>query len=284
MSEMSKREEEQRQIGNAFATSFMIEELETQIDAIERYELAPVFLNWLPREGKVLEAGSGSGRIAGWLLRKGFEVVGMDWSEELNQRARQLLPKAQFVTGDIRETPFEDHSFASILALGAVEHSLEGPLPALKEFYRILKPGGILINTVPYGGTLRRWSIRIRENNIIRRWAGKRYFKSQALQQAYSGSVAEWAPRLCYNAETPFFYEYSFNRQQIDAFVEATGFETLESWVGFKRDGLYHNFGPLACCYNKKSGHHPTLLGKLLMRLLPAEAYGHMLIHILKKS
>jgi len=61
-------------------------------------------------------------------------------------------------------TPFDDSSYGSILALGSVEHDPAGPQKALNEFYRLLRPGGIALITVPYGGSIRRM---VRQ---IKRW------------------------------------------------------------------------------------------------------------------
>lgn len=53
-----------------------------------------------------------------------------------------------FVNGDAHALPFHDDWFDGILCSHCLEH-LENPLVALKEFRRILKPGGYLVLVVP---------------------------------------------------------------------------------------------------------------------------------------
>jgi SAM-dependent methyltransferase len=50
---------------------------------------------------------------------------------------------------DIASTSFKDASFSCVISLDVLEH-VEKPQDALRELFRILKPGGTLLVTVPF--------------------------------------------------------------------------------------------------------------------------------------
>jgi SAM-dependent methyltransferase len=57
----------------------------------------------LPRRSRVLDAGSGTGRISGYLSDVGHEVVGVDGDPVLVAAAEREHPGAQFLVGDLAE-------------------------------------------------------------------------------------------------------------------------------------------------------------------------------------
>ena len=57
----------------------------------------------LPRGSRVLDAGSGTGRIAGYLAEVGHEVVGVDGDPVLVAAAAADHPGARFLVGDLAE-------------------------------------------------------------------------------------------------------------------------------------------------------------------------------------
>ena len=57
----------------------------------------------LPRRARVLDAGSGTGRIAGYLSDVGHEVVGVDGDPVLVAAAEQEHPGPRFLVGDLAE-------------------------------------------------------------------------------------------------------------------------------------------------------------------------------------
>lgn len=80
----------------------------------------------------------------------------MDWSEALCARARAAIPNGRFEAGDMRSMPYEDNEFGSIVSLGAIEHTIEGPYDSLREYARVLRPDGIAIITVPSWSAVRK--------------------------------------------------------------------------------------------------------------------------------
>lgn len=62
------------------------------------------FLALVPPGGTVLDAGCGAGEpIARYVVARGFDLVGLDASEPLLDRARERVPGARFVAGDLRD-------------------------------------------------------------------------------------------------------------------------------------------------------------------------------------
>ncbi|MEU5264583.1 methyltransferase domain-containing protein [Amycolatopsis sp. NPDC021455] len=106
----------------------------------------------LPPAAKVLDLGSGTGRPTAELLAAaGHDVTGYDVAPRMVEIARDRVPAARFVLGDMRELSFEDGSwdavttFFSMLQLPRAEQeTMIGRLAAW------LKPGGLLLfATVP---------------------------------------------------------------------------------------------------------------------------------------
>ena len=57
----------------------------------------------LPRRARVLDAGSGTGRIGGFLAAVGHDVVGVDGDPVLVAEAQQEHPAATWLVGDLAE-------------------------------------------------------------------------------------------------------------------------------------------------------------------------------------
>jgi SAM-dependent methyltransferase len=57
----------------------------------------------LPRAARVLDAGSGTGRVSGYLAEVGHAVVGVDCDPVLVAEATRVHPYARFLVGDLAE-------------------------------------------------------------------------------------------------------------------------------------------------------------------------------------
>jgi demethylmenaquinone methyltransferase/2-methoxy-6-polyprenyl-1,4-benzoquinol methylase len=103
---------------------------------------------------RVLDACCGTGDLAIAAHRSGAaEVIGLDFSEEMLERARQKAPELEWVRGDALALPFADESFdAATVGFGI--RNVDDLEAGLRELRRVLRPGGrvaILEITTPVG-------------------------------------------------------------------------------------------------------------------------------------
>jgi SAM-dependent methyltransferase len=132
-------------------------------------------------DGPVLELGCGTGRITLPLVRAGVELVGIDRSAPMLDRAMrrlartrrnqqsssssQRLPASSLVRGDIRALPFQARRFAAVLAPYGILQSLtrDRDLRAtLDAVARVLRPRGLFgIDLVPDVPNWREYSNRV---------------------------------------------------------------------------------------------------------------------------
>ncbi len=104
------------------------------------------FVELLPKNAKVLDAGCGGGRDSNSLAAKGINVIGIDLSTGLLKIAKAKYQNIQFIRGDIRKIPFKDLSFDGVWSQASLLHleTVRDIEEALVEFHRILKKDGIV--------------------------------------------------------------------------------------------------------------------------------------------
>jgi ubiquinone/menaquinone biosynthesis C-methylase UbiE len=94
--------------------------------------------------GKLLDVPAGEGALAARLIATGFEVQCCDLYPEIFR-----LSGVEIRQGDLSGTlPYPDSSFEYVACLEGLEH-IENPQQAIREFARVLQPGGQLIASVP---------------------------------------------------------------------------------------------------------------------------------------
>ncbi len=98
--------------------------------------------------GHILETGIGTGRIALPLLERGLDVVGVDLSlgmmGELRKKTTDKPYRAALAQADAVALPFADDAFDAVYAVNVL-HLVAGWQAALREAYRVVRPGGALL-------------------------------------------------------------------------------------------------------------------------------------------
>lgn len=102
----------------------------------------------------MLDAGCGTGLN---LASMPAGSTGIDLNPRNLALIRQRLPQQTVVEGDIEAMPFADASFATVVCTEVLEH-VPYPDKALAEMRRVLKPGGLLIGSVPCRSLI--WKLR----------------------------------------------------------------------------------------------------------------------------
>jgi SAM-dependent methyltransferase len=99
------------------------------------------------RGKRVLDVGCASGGLSEAFVERGARVVGVDLNPRLIERARgRLGSRAEFRVADIAAPmPFFETGSFDVVAASLVLHYLADWGPPLREFARILRPGGVLL-------------------------------------------------------------------------------------------------------------------------------------------
>lgn len=107
------------------------------------HDTALLMLKALPR-GALLDVPAGEGALAARLLKAGFEVRCCDLYTEIFR-----LEGVEIRRGDLSgELPYEESEFDYVTCLEGLEH-IENPHQAIREFRRVLRPGGHLLTSIP---------------------------------------------------------------------------------------------------------------------------------------
>jgi ubiquinone/menaquinone biosynthesis C-methylase UbiE len=102
----------------------------------------------------MLDAGCGTGHNLASLPPGS---VGIDLNPRNLALITHRLPQPVAVEGDIERMPFADESFETVVCTEVLEH-VPYPETALGEIHRVLRPGGLLIGSVPARSAI--WRLR----------------------------------------------------------------------------------------------------------------------------
>ncbi len=202
-------------------------------------ETIAAYLPYLPRNGVILEAGCGLSAVVIFLRAQGYSVIGLDYAVNALLKARAYDPALALQAGDVHALPYADGSLAAYLSFGVLEHFEHGMGPALAEAARVLRPGGVLVLTIPYPNVVHR----------LVRWR-RRVLGRSALTDDE-------------------FYESTYTRHALITAAEAAGFDVVETRPLSHAYTLWGLGGPF-----RAAGYYRTTpladgLGRLLRAVVP---------------
>lgn len=103
--------------------------------------------------GPVVDLGCGPAQVSQYLIGRGRQLVGIDFSPAMLATAARLVPQAGLVAADLLALPLRAASCAAVVASYCLHHLPKAWLPgALAGVRRVLRPGGMLV-IVTHGGS-----------------------------------------------------------------------------------------------------------------------------------
>ncbi len=116
---------------------------------LQRFKEALKYMDLKPDQ-KVLNVWSRTGLAIPYLREKcnDIEIHNLEASAKFIEIAQKKFQREKFQQTDLENMPFADNYFDFILSLETLEH-VPKPTIFLKELYKIIKPGGILVMSLP---------------------------------------------------------------------------------------------------------------------------------------
>lgn len=159
------------------------------------WQFEDLFTTYLPKNGRILEAGCGLGQYVLALKVRGYDVEGVEWAPQTVQTVRSLYPDLPIRAADVTKLDVPDGFYKGYISLGVAEHRREGPEPFIREASRVLDSDGLALISVPFFHPIRQLKAQM----------GVYRFNINGLQ----------------------FYQYAFTRAEFSGLLENAGFRII---------------------------------------------------------
>lgn len=163
-------------------------ELETQTYARAKQTIS-LYQPFLPKDGIILEAGSGLSAVLIPLKAQGYKVVGLDYAVNALHVSRKYDPELKLTAGDVHFLPFAENSIGAYLSFGVFEHFEAGMHKPLAETFRVLRPGGVMVLTIPYPNIVHRFVKWRRERQGVSTLTDDQFYESTYTRDALVSAV-----------------------------------------------------------------------------------------------
>jgi ubiquinone/menaquinone biosynthesis C-methylase UbiE len=138
---------------------------------------------------RVLEIGSGTGRISRTIAERGAELTVVDVGDGLVTTVAKDL-KCQGVVGDALDLPFAPGAFDLIISSECIEHTMD-PSQAIREMCRVCAPEGMVCLTTPnklwYPVLVVSQKLGLRKYSGIENWIYPRHAASLMRSEGMTG-------------------------------------------------------------------------------------------------
>ena len=93
---------------------------------------------------RVLDCATGTGDLAIAFRKAGADVIGVDFTPEMIERARAKAPRIRFEVADVTSLPFSNDSF-DIASIAFGIRNVADPVKGIREMARVVRPPGRVI-------------------------------------------------------------------------------------------------------------------------------------------
>ena len=116
-------------------------------DINNEYEIGEIVNSTTPtQKSKMLDVGCGTGHNVADFASKGFDIIGMDVSAPMIEKAKSNYPEYQFMIGDaLKVDTFAPNTFTHITLLDFTIYYIKNKRMFFENAIRWLMPGGYLI-------------------------------------------------------------------------------------------------------------------------------------------
>ena len=199
------------------------------------------------KDGAILEAGCGAGRILRYFHDLDYDITGFDFIEVAVEKLKKVDSSLKVEVGDITKLNYEKERFRYLLAYG-LYHNLENGLDdAVNESWRVLEKGG-------------RICVSFRADNIQTRltdWLAK--IKSNKLNSSYALE----------------FHKLNLTRKEFISVFEKVGF-VIDKVFPVENMPILYKFSFFRALSHKRfneniaryEGYKLSILGEILQRIL----------------
>lgn len=198
-------------------------EMEKEIASFEKDFNYRLYLKYLPKQGKILEAGCGLGRLLIPLHQMGYNIEGLDYSRDAIERIKKYDSNIKARVGDVLNLPYPNESFDAYISIGVFSWLLDKFSDGLNEARRVLKKDGLIFMAIPHIPLFSWWLMfyhRLITNKFIRK----------ILRKPPLGKL-----RYCH-----------YSRSEVKNFLDKAGFKVLTESVTYPKEGFWHNLPILA--------------------------------------
>lgn len=146
----------------------------------------------VPRGGRVLDVGVGSGVFEEVATAMGLQVYALDPSERSIASLRERLAMGERAqVGYSQSMPFPDGHFDAVVMSEVMEHLPDDVLAkTVEEIHRVLVPGGVLLGTVPARDEIERHTVFcLHCGERFHRWGHVRAFDEASMRALLSRTL-----------------------------------------------------------------------------------------------
>jgi SAM-dependent methyltransferase len=101
------------------------------------------------KPGRILDVGSGYGFFLHTMAERGWRAEGIEISQPGRNYCRAHFPGLKIQSNPLPDASIPDSSYDAVTLFYVIEH-LTDPLMVLREAFRLLKPGGVLLLRWPH--------------------------------------------------------------------------------------------------------------------------------------